>query len=491
MPAGTPTTNITFTVGSVEVSTKNLTVSATSVNTSLIPSSNIILGGSGPNRTIQLTPVGVTTGSSLITVSVNDGQSTTSTTFTLSVTAPAVSLFANASPISITGNTTNSGSAPYPSSIAVSGLLGNVSKVSVVLQGLSHNNPQNLDVLLVSPNGTAVMLISGVGGTNAISASSPVRLVLDDSGALLSQNTVLVSGTNHPAFFNTTDVLVGPAPAGPYVGRLSAFAGGTPNGTWSLYVSDRVTGDVGQISQGWALQISTAPIIQLTSAVPITLAENSSAGVTFEIFDPLSDPVNLSVVANSSNPTLLPPQNVAFTKVGTVNTAVGSTNTYLATITPAQLQNGSNNLTLTVIRNDGANSSVAVPMTVTPINVPPTISRLVAQQVNENSSEIRRVFWSPTRYSPSLRTQRRGQRHGQQQSEFDCEQQSNLCRIRDQCLERIALQQSAQYQRSQTEHCAKSVPIWDSYDQHYGDRCRGQCGNKHRDQFVHLVRQSV
>ena len=87
-PQNTATGAIAFTVGDQETTAASLTVSGSSSNTTLVPNVNLVFGGSGANRTVTITPATGLTGSSTITVNVNDGTTTTSTTFVLTVTAP-------------------------------------------------------------------------------------------------------------------------------------------------------------------------------------------------------------------------------------------------------------------------------------------------------------------------------------------------------------------------------------------------------------------
>ncbi len=77
---------IGFTVGDDYYPLNSLTLSASSANTSLVPYSGISFGGSGGSRTVSVTPAANTTGTTSITVTVNDGQMTASSTFKVTVT---------------------------------------------------------------------------------------------------------------------------------------------------------------------------------------------------------------------------------------------------------------------------------------------------------------------------------------------------------------------------------------------------------------------
>jgi hypothetical protein len=64
-----------------------LTIGRFSSNTTLVPNANIILGGSGANRTVTLTPAPNQSGTATITLTVSDGSITASESFTLTVNA--------------------------------------------------------------------------------------------------------------------------------------------------------------------------------------------------------------------------------------------------------------------------------------------------------------------------------------------------------------------------------------------------------------------
>lgn len=91
--ANTATSALPFTVGQVG------TLTATSGNTALLPNANIVLGGSGANRTITLTPAANRYGTAEVTLSASTGETLT---FTLTVTAFEVTTLADsASPGSL------------------------------------------------------------------------------------------------------------------------------------------------------------------------------------------------------------------------------------------------------------------------------------------------------------------------------------------------------------------------------------------------------
>ncbi len=84
---------ISFTISDTETAAGSLTLTASSSNTSLVQNSGIVLGGSGGNRTVTLSPIANATGTADISIIVNDGSSTSTRTFTLIVvpkpTAPS------------------------------------------------------------------------------------------------------------------------------------------------------------------------------------------------------------------------------------------------------------------------------------------------------------------------------------------------------------------------------------------------------------------
>jgi hypothetical protein len=82
----TNTGNIPFTIGDAETP-NSLVLSTASSNPSLVSSANMMIGGTGTNRTLMVTPSVNQSGSATITVTVSDGQLSASSSFVLTVNA--------------------------------------------------------------------------------------------------------------------------------------------------------------------------------------------------------------------------------------------------------------------------------------------------------------------------------------------------------------------------------------------------------------------
>lgn len=142
---------------------------------------------------------------------------------------------------------------PYATTNSVSGVLGTVSHVSVTISNLAHAALADVDVLLVSPQGRKVILLSDVTS----SAVTNLTLTFEDEGAAFPQSGSVVSGRYRPTNNSLGDVFPSPVPSGPYETSLSALIGSDPNGPWRLFVRDHVSADAGSIESGWRLDIQT------------------------------------------------------------------------------------------------------------------------------------------------------------------------------------------------------------------------------------------
>lgn len=194
----------------------------------------------------------------------------------------------NTSPIAFVDE---AGSSLNPSVIEVAGFEGTVGDVNLTLHGLSHEFPDDVDVLLVGPGGEAVGLMNDVGGGDDV---IELEITFDDEASgFLADEDLLASGIVVPSFgaegAGTCCGFQGlaPAPPPPYESALSVFDGTDPNGEWSLYVYDDAAGDTGTLSGGWSLRIAPPGAPEPTLTGP-TGATGATGSVAFQ--DDFSDP---------------------------------------------------------------------------------------------------------------------------------------------------------------------------------------------------------
>lgn len=252
----------------------------------------------------------------------------------------AFQTFTNPAPITIPSSGTGT---PYPSNIVVSGLPTTGASVeSVVLTGVSHTWSNDVDVLLQSPAGTNVVLMSDVGGTGGINNAT---YTFRDGAAAMSTTAANGTGTYRPTDF--ADGSGGdnyPAP-GPGVFSQAAPAlsmfGNTANanGTWRLLVVDDVGGDQGQIANGWSIQFKY-PTPGCTSAPrTVTVTVNQPTTV-------LTQPVNRTVCTDKvATFSVVPGGSGPFTYQWQVSTNTGNT---WANIANGGVYAGATTATLTV-----------------------------------------------------------------------------------------------------------------------------------------------
>lgn len=165
----------------------------------------------------------------------------------------------------------------YPSSIFVDCLPGPVKHVTVTLDGLNHNFPDDLDVLLVGPGGQTVKLMSDCGGgadlANAMIAFS------DTATTPLPDASLITAGLYRPTDYGADAAFQPPAPGGALGATFASFLGTNGNGLWSLYIVDDQGGDAGSLARGWSLGLEwhdtppelTAPAMLIDGRFQTTL----------------------------------------------------------------------------------------------------------------------------------------------------------------------------------------------------------------------------
>lgn len=228
---------------------------------------------------------------------------------------------------------------PYPSNITVSGLpTSGASVETVTISGLSHTWSDDIDILLQSPTGQNVILMSDVGGANAL---NNVTYTFNDAGPAMT-GAANPTGTYRPTDFAPADNWPAPGP-GAFAQANPALAlfGNTANvnGVWKLFVVDDTGGDQGQIAGGWSINFKyqTPGCVSAPRIVNVTV--NQPAAIT-------AQPVNRTVCTDKvATFTVAASGTGPFTYQWQVSTNSG--NTY-SNVSNGGVYAGANSATLTI-----------------------------------------------------------------------------------------------------------------------------------------------
>ena len=170
---------------------------------------------------------------------------------------------------------------PYPAAVDVSGSPGVITDLDVSIDGIWHQRSNDLDLLLVGPQGQRVVLMSDACGTFTVEG---VTWTWDDEalGAMFDDTLGCGSGLYRPSDYGQSgDSWPAPAPGGPYADTLSAFDLTDPNGQWRLYVNDDTDDKTGFVTNRFRLNMTTrekAGVAFTEDAV--TLAEGGERQLT-------------------------------------------------------------------------------------------------------------------------------------------------------------------------------------------------------------------
>jgi subtilisin-like proprotein convertase family protein len=175
-------------------------------------------------------------------------------------------LYVSPVPASIPAINYTTGQGPasrYPMTIRVFDQPTNFNRVSVIvtLWGLTHDRSADLSILLVSPSGKQIMLMSNVGWTNRVANGS---ITFDQSwpppnqsGPLLPPNGyyVIYRPSNYGQVTQMPQVGSDPPPfhTGTYSANLDDLQYDNPNGVWKLYIYDFYQQRTGELTGSWQL----------------------------------------------------------------------------------------------------------------------------------------------------------------------------------------------------------------------------------------------
>ncbi|GJM30113.1 MAG: hypothetical protein DHS20C17_27480 [Cyclobacteriaceae bacterium] len=409
---------ITFVVGDDKTSVDDINTSATSSNQQLVENRDLILGGSGANRTISLTPNTNMTGTATITITVSDGPNQTTGSFQLTVTqaanqAPTIS--------DISSQTVDQGEVVGPLNFAVRDTETASSNLTVTASSDNQSLVADTDITLigddinrtitVTPNATsfgeAIITITVSDGElstdeafrvtvnpppntpptiTSISDQSidqgmsvgPISFTIGDVETSANQLTVTATSNNQTLVRDnqititgagaTRDIDLVPDPDefGTAVITLTV-SDGTDQTTTAFTLT------VNQINPG-----NTAPSI--SSIGDQTIDQDQSTGaIDFTVGDAESAAGSLTLSASSSNTSLVQTSDISFG---------GNNANRTVTVTPDAGEFGTSNITVTV--SDGSSQSTSTfTLTVnevTPGNTAPSISSIADQTIDQDQS---------------------------------------------------------------------------------------------------------
>lgn len=187
---------------------------------------------------------------------------------------------------------------PYPSTTTMWGIDGPITDVDVDLDQVTHGFASDLDIVLKSPAGTAVLLVSDSCGAGPVIQN---YWTIDDEAVSQLPGSECASGSwrpSNPGLFPTPDILPPPAPLS-LEHSLSAFDGENPNGTWQLFVHDDQNrypngADHGVVLNGFRVLITTQSQSIVAPAesdgegpatpYPLTIPVSGKVGVIQDVF---------------------------------------------------------------------------------------------------------------------------------------------------------------------------------------------------------------
>jgi len=407
-----------ITEGAPNETAQNLTVTASSSDTSIIPHPTINYTNGSTTGVLRFTPVANAFGNAVITVMVNDGQSINSNIvrmFTVRVMSvndlPTISAVANRTinedtttnltfqvgdvetapgVLSVVG--TSSNQLLVPNSAIVINNPGGSSRVATITPAANQTGSATITLTVTDSDGgrTDEIFTLTVGAVNDPPTINPISSfpINEDAGL----QTVLLSGLSGgpadelqtltlSAISSNTAII--PTPTIVNHGNGTATLSFTPNanasGNVGITVTVRDSGTSNNVTrQSFTVMINPIndpPII--SDIPPRTINEDTRFTLSFRVFDVETPAGSLRLEGQSSNEELISNADITFGGSGTNRNV---------TIRPLTNQFSSAAITITVTDSNNASVSTFFELIVNQVNDPPTISPLFNVLVRESTS---------------------------------------------------------------------------------------------------------
>ncbi len=408
-PAGTPTGAIAFTVGDTETAAGDLTLAATSSDQAVVPMANIVLGGSGADRTVTVTPAANQTGASTIRLTVSDGTASAFDEFVLTVEAviggPTISDIADATvdedtPTGAIAFTVGDAETPVED-LTLTATSSDPTLVPVANIVFGGSGADRTVTVTPAPDqsGTATVRITVSDGVASafdefvltVNAVNDVPTISDVADRTVDEDTptgavALTVGDGETAAGSLTltatssDLTLVPA------GNIVFGGSGadrtvtvTPAPDQSGTTTIRITVSDGVASAFDELVLSVNAVNDpptISNMVDRAINEDTSTGpIAFTVGDVETAAGDLTLAATSSDEAVVPGANIVLGGSGADRTV---------TVTPAANQTGASTIRITV--SDGtASASDEFVLTVEAVTDGPTISDIADATVDEDT----------------------------------------------------------------------------------------------------------
>jgi PKD repeat protein len=397
--------NIEFSVSDLQTNASDLNVSVYSSDEILIPQSNLLLSGTDKKRHLTLIPSANKSGTCIITISVDDGETVTKRTFTLKVLpindAPVLTIL---SQMEILEDTTGA-SLPFQiSDIDSDDLQIDIQSSNTNLLPLTHISIQS-NYLEISPisnmSGSSILTMTVSDGTLSDSKQLTIHVLpvndlpvmsvlqsytqMEDSHAIqlpfeifdletsATQLNLSVTCESDNCFPYTQVQITGQG--------SNRFLEATPliNQSGSKMISiilfDENNGAISQSLTLTVLPVNDPP--KMSSVNDVSIDEDCiSDEILVMVTDIESLSKDLKLTAISSNKTLLPDENIEI---------IGTDSERKIMLSPARNRFGASQIQLTVSDPDGIMITQTFTLTVNPLNDAPEIHCISSLEIDEDT----------------------------------------------------------------------------------------------------------
>jgi hypothetical protein len=371
---------VSFRVSDLETEAGELLVTATSSDQAKVPNANIVLAGSGEQRSLTITPVAQQSGPVTITLKVSDGELSATDTFVLTLGStddePTISAIANQTTAEDTAKTvaftvgdpdTSVNSLTPSASFDAGGIVKSItfggsgaSRTFTVTPKANQTGTAPITITISDASGgvsrSFILTVTPVNDAPTITPPANRSINEDTSTGALSFAVADVDSTNvsvSATSSNTTlipnaNVVVSPVAGAP--GSRNVTITPVPNGNGGP-VTVTLTASDGTLTSSAAFTVTVSPVNDpptISNIASRTVEPDTSTGnVAFTIGD-IDGDTPLTVTASSSDQRVVPNGNIALGGSG-VNRTIA--------VLPGVNQGGAATITVTVSDGHGGTAS--------------------------------------------------------------------------------------------------------------------------------------